>query len=105
MIGARLLDKLETVLPAALLRAGEIVRAAAAERCPRKSGALAESVLSELEGDASIAIGTAVPYAASIELGKATQPARPFLRPALLESRDLVFSELARSLRERSDHE
>lgn len=98
MIGAAWFAQLQNRLPAALARAGQSVAATARDYAP---AALAESIRVEAKADAALITATA-PYAAAVELGSVRRAARPFLRPALLDNKDMVFSELAKTLRERS---
>lgn len=98
MIGAAWFAQLQNRLPAALARAGQGVAATARDYAP---AALAGGIRVEAKEDTVVITATA-PYAAAVELGSVRRTARPFLRPALLDNRDMVFSELARTLRERS---
>jgi HK97 gp10 family phage protein len=98
MIGAAWFAQLQNRLPAALARAGQSVAVTARDYAP---SSLAESIRVEAKEDAALITATA-PYAAAVELGSAKRAARPFLRPALLDNKDMVFSELAKTLRERS---
>lgn len=99
MIGAAWFAQLQNRLPAALARVGQNVAAAARDHAP--SSSLAESIRVEAKDTAALITATA-PYAAAVELGSVRRAARPFLRPALLDNKDMVFSELAKTLRERS---
>jgi len=56
--------------------------------CPVDTGRLRASIAWRAESDAeglSVVVGTNVEYAPWVELGTSTQPARPYLRPALQE--------------------
>jgi HK97 gp10 family phage protein len=98
MMGAAWFSQLQNRLPVALARAGQRVAAAARENA---LGSLADNIRVDAQEEA-VSITATAPYAAVVELGSARRAARPFLRPALLDNKDMVFSELARTLRERS---
>lgn len=100
------------VLGAALKAAALPVLNAAKEKAPYKTGNLRRSLhVGEPRvsgGEASITVGTNVPYARRLEYGfvgtdkrgrRYNQPARPYLRPAFDENKDAAQAEAAAVIR------
>ena len=81
------------------------------ELAPVLTGTLRRSIHTESTGGGSsveISVGTNVPYAKRLEFGFSgtdslgrtyNQPARPYMRPAMEQTRTQVVSEIAASLR------
>lgn len=105
MMGALWLAQLQARLARALMRSGQLVEDEARLRAAAIRPSLAESLTTRQEDSTSVAVEAATPEAAVLELGTAHHPPQPFLRPALLDMKNMVFSELARTLRERSPDE
>lgn len=105
MMGVLWLAQLQERLAQALLRSGRIVEDEARRRAEAISPSLSESLTTRQANASSVTVEASAPEAAILELGTAHHPPQPFLRPALLDMKNMVFSELARSLRERSPDE
>lgn len=85
MIGEAYRLGLETRLEDALSALAVLVRDRARDLAPPGAQHLKDSIVTE--GHAVIA---EAPYAVFVELGTQRMPARPFLRPALLEMRSQI---------------
>lgn len=74
-----------------LLRRAIKVEASAKRICPVDTGRLRSSITHALTRDTqglAADVGTNVEYAVFVELGTSRMPAKPFLRPALVEGAD-----------------
>lgn len=72
-----------------LARFGMLVQNAARTRCPVDTGRLRASIISKPGEDARgpfVRIGSDVAYSAPVEFGTSHMPAKPYLRPGLLEA-------------------
>jgi len=81
---------------------------AARQRAPYKTGTLRRSIQVIEQGPREVAVGSRVPYAARIEFGFAgrdslgrlyNQPAKPYLRPAIEETRQTMTRIFAEEVR------
>jgi len=102
----------DKVIQRGLSAAALIVEGHAKDRVPVRTGTLKRSIGQGPAGPNAVKIGTNVPYAARLEYGfigkdklgrRYNQPPRPYLRPALRESkgevRETFVAEVNRSLR------
>lgn len=72
----------------ALLASATGVVSKAKVKCPKRTGNLSHSIHEELDSSGLVVeIGTDVHYAAYVELGTSRMVGRPYLKPALFESR------------------
>ena len=70
-------------IAAALEAIGAQVEAYAKLACPVDTGNLRNSITHEQDGDATEVIGSAVEYAAYVEMGTQKTKAQPYLEPAV----------------------
>ncbi len=66
-----------------VLKSGLRVEAEAKRRAPVRTGALRNSIRSEMEDEFTAVIGAYMPYAIYVEFGTRKMEARPYLRPAV----------------------
>lgn len=79
------LDALDRQILAGLERIGERARDHAREEVPYRTGNLHDSIgYSVSSSDKTVTVGTDVHYASYVELGTWKMPARPYLRPAIV---------------------
>jgi len=96
---AALGGRIEAALTAALGIGAEEVRAAALAAMPKRSGRLAASLFAEDEfPDLSVAVGTHLAHGRQLEFGTRRMAAKPWLRPALAQTRMTVIAHIRRAL-------
>ncbi len=105
MMAALWLAQLQARMAQALLRSGHMVEDEARRRAEAISPSLSKSLTTRQANASSVTVEADAAEAVALELGTAHHSPQPFLRPALLDMKNMVFSELARSLRERSPDE
>jgi len=79
--GDKFLRDMEGATEAAMEDAGELMVSEAQRYCPVRSGALRNSIRSEVEGLEMFA-GSDLDYSVPVELGTRRAPPQPYLRPA-----------------------
>jgi HK97 gp10 family phage protein len=85
-----LVRNVEARVDTAMDRAGRRMVARAKALAPVRSAKLRDSIGYDYRpADRTLEVYAAVPYSLAVELGTSRRPARPFLRPALQEARDL----------------
>ena len=88
-------------LPDAILESAEKVRESAKEKAPVITGALRDSIISEVETNGSeitVEVGPTVDYADDVEFGGLRRRAKPYLRPAIDETEELVIEALVNEM-------
>lgn len=93
--GKVVINRFETIknatheqIGSALLASATGVVSKAKVKCPKRTGNLSRSIHEELESSGLVVdIGTDVHYAAYVELGTSRMVGRPYLKPALFESK------------------
>jgi len=96
--------QMRTAERASMRAAGNVLAAAAKRRAPRRTGFLASKgigVSVSLKGDAPVANVGANRVGRFQELGTRKMRARPFLRPALAETKDQVVETYAAAFKKR----
>lgn len=100
-------DSMAGHLEEAVLAGAEIVRQAASDNAPRRTGTLAASIVKELgkkskQGETAVKVGPNKKafYGLFVELGTVKMSARPFLFPALESNRAAVRNTIRDKLRE-----
>ena len=100
--------RVESAISNALSIAAMEIAEAARRRAPYKTGSLRRSIQVIEQGPLDIAVASKLPYAASIEFGFAgrdslgrvyNQPARPYLRPAIEETKGKAWQIFQEELR------
>jgi HK97 gp10 family phage protein len=100
--------RVESAISSALSIAAMEIANAARQRAPYKTGTLRRSIQVIERGPLDIAVASNLPYAARIEYGFArrdslgrlyNQPARPYLRPAIEETRGRAWQIFQEELR------
>lgn len=86
--GAQVKHALDDAMQEAMQETAEAAKAAAQELAPVRTGLLKSSVYAQVDATGAdsrrtLAVGADAPYAVFVELGTATAPAQPFLRPAV----------------------
>lgn len=89
--------EIESALASMLDRIGSAIEQHAKEYVPVRTGNLRDSITHVVDGR-SVAVGTNVEYAAYVELGTSTQPARPYLIPAVTNHVDEIRAIATESL-------
>ena len=74
----------------ALLASSLGVKNKAKAKCPFRTGNLRRSIHEELTSQTEVTIGTDVEYAVYVEKGTSKMVGRPYLKPALFESKDSI---------------
>jgi len=92
-------------LPGALLKGGSAIEVSAKGRAPVRTGALRDSITTEVETvgtTVTVEIGPTVDYADDVEFGGVRRAAKPYLRPAADEMDEevmnIIVDELNKSL-------
>lgn len=83
----------------ALLAGSQTVVNSAKRRVPKKTGTLSRSIHAEVESD-GVLVGTDVSYAKYVEQGTARMKGRPYLQPALDESKTRVQNQVAKAIQQ-----
>lgn len=83
----------------ALLAGSQTVVNSAKRRVPKKTGTLSRSIHAEVESD-GVLVGTDVSYAKYVEQGTARMKGRPYLQPALDESKTRVQNQVAKAMQQ-----
>ena len=99
-------DIAENIVPNALpeisLRSVSLVEASAKERVPVLTGALRDSIITEVtessRSSVTLEVGPTVDYADDVEFGGIRRAAQPYLRPAADENEEAVVEALAQEL-------
>lgn len=100
--------RVESAISNALSIAAMEIAEAARRRAPYKTGSLRRSIQVIEQGPLDIAVASKLPYAARIEFGFAgrdslgrvyNQPARPYLRPAIEETKGKAWQIFQEELR------
>lgn len=89
-------------LAAALAAEADALQTEAKRRCPVDTGALRGSIHAEVRTNDEIyeaTVGSALAYAASVELGTLKRPPRPYLAPALKARRGALTGRVRRAVR------
>jgi len=87
--GAKVLEKAKRDALELVEKKAEQVEKTAKELVPVVTGALKESITSEIDkDDLEARVGSNLDYALAVELGAPGKVAKPFLRPALEKARD-----------------
>jgi hypothetical protein len=102
--GERLSEIAEAIrqnLAAAMEAEAQALEAEARRRCPADTGTLRDSIHAEVKIDGDIceaAIGSALPYAAPVELGALGRSPKPYLAPALKARRGALAQRMEQAL-------
>ena len=78
-----------------------IVESSAKEKAPVKTGALRDSIISDVEqtaAEVTVEVGPTVDYADDVEFGGVRRAAKPFLRSAIDETEETVIEALVNEL-------
>lgn len=90
-INNQAIKNIKVALSDGLVDATDILEKKAKSNAPKDTGELANSIDSAPIGDLKRRVGTDVEYAPHVEFGTFKQAARPFLRPAVKQSRDKML--------------
>lgn len=92
--------KIESGAKEGLILAGDLIAQRAAGKAPVDTGRLKRSITREnpvvVPGGMAISVGTNVSYSEFQEMGTRKMKAHPYLRPAILESRNDVIILIAK---------
>lgn len=80
---AEFMDEMDKEIEEKLVKSVLVVERKAKQVCKRKTGHLARSITSVVEGDKGVT-GSNVHYAPHVEMGTSKMAAQPYLRPGLL---------------------
>ena len=89
-------------LPEIALKSASIIEASAKEKVPVRTGALRDSIITELvensRSTVTIEVGPTEDYGDDVELGGSRKAAQPYLRPAADENEEAVVDALVEEL-------
>ena len=96
-----MVEQVTKALPEAMLESVSIIEASAKEKAPVRTGALRDSIISDVEEtttEVSVEVGPTIDYADDVEFGGVRRAAKPYLRPSIDELEDTVLEVLASEL-------
>jgi HK97 gp10 family phage protein len=98
---AKIAVDVASALPLAALKGVEVLKVSAQQKAPVLTGALRDSIVADVEEsnrEIVVEVGPTVEYAEKVEFGGIRRAAKPYLRPALDETEELIIDALIEEL-------